>query len=103
MVVGASFGLHRASSVIQPMAVRTRTSSGFDLAEVTFHWAGGRNVVWRMTHEPTGICVEGATQLTEQNFTKKRLRMAEETLKAKLLNDLERRVSRAPAAIDEAG
>ncbi|MDB5300860.1 MAG: hypothetical protein JWO87_2523 [Phycisphaerales bacterium] len=47
-----------------------------------------------MTHEPTGIFVEGSTQLTEAKFTKKRLRMAEETLKAKLLHELEQKVLR---------
>lgn len=76
------------------MAFRAKTTSRFDRDDVTFFWSGGRNITWRMTHEPTGIFVEGSTHLTEASFTKKRLRMAEETLKAKLLHELEQRVLR---------
>jgi hypothetical protein len=84
------------------MAMQTKSASGFDRDDVTFFWSGGRNVTWRMTHQPTGIFVEASTQLTKASFTKKRLRMAEETLKAKLLRELEQKVLRHPAHRTEA-
>jgi hypothetical protein len=56
-----------------------------------------------LTHEPTGITVEGSTQLAEERFTKKRLRIAEEQLQARLLDDLEQRVIRHLKANGEAG
>ena len=76
------------------MAFGAKTTSRFDREDVEFFWSGGRNVTWRMTHRPTGIFVEGSTQLAEVNFTKKRLRLAEETLRDKLLRELQRKVLR---------
>jgi hypothetical protein len=84
------------------MATRRETSRQFR-DDVTFYWTGGRNVTWRLTHEPTGIVVEGSTALLEERFTKKRLRIAEEQLKAKLLDELERRVARRSMATDKLG
>ena len=84
------------------MATRWKTSPTFR-DDVTFYWTGGRNVTWRLTHEPTGIVVEGSTEIPEARFTKKRLRIAEEKLKAKLLDELEQRVARHPKAEDNAG
>jgi hypothetical protein len=75
------------------MSTRWKTSPTFR-DDVTFYWTGGRNVTWRLTHEPTGIVVEGSTEIPEDSFTKKRLRMAEMTLRAKLLDELEQRVAR---------
>ena len=57
----------------------------------------------RLTHEPTGIVVESSTEIPEARFTKKRLRIAEEKLKAKLLDELEQKVARHPKAEDKAG
>jgi hypothetical protein len=74
------------------MAVRTKTPWRLTRADVTYHWVGGRNVTWQLTHEPTGIRVEGETKLDKKRFTKKRLRIAEEQLHAKLFGELERRV-----------
>jgi len=82
------------------MPIRTKTKSRFDRNDVEFFWSGGKNVTWRLTHNPTGIFVEGSTQLTEASFTKKRLRKAEESLLAKLLHDLEQQVLRHPFAED---
>jgi hypothetical protein len=76
------------------MAKRDGTSPDFDRADVAYHWTGGRNVTWRLTHEPTGIAVEGSTQISDDRFTKKRLRIAEEKLEAELLEELEKRVAR---------
>jgi len=84
------------------MATRWKTSPTFR-DDVTFYWTGGRNVTWRLTHEPTGIVVEASTEIPEASFTKKRLRMAERTLRAKLLDELEQRVARHPKAEDQAG
>ena len=84
------------------MATRWETSPTFR-DEVTFYWTGGRNVTWRLTHEPTGIVVEGSTELPEARFTKKRLRIAEGKLRARLLEDLEQRVARHSKAEDQAG
>jgi hypothetical protein len=83
------------------MATRWKTSPAFR-NDVTFYWTGGRNVTWRLTHEPTGIVVEGSTAIPEASFTKKRLRMAEGTLWAKLLDELEQRVARHSKAEDRA-
>ena len=84
------------------MATRWKSSPTFR-DDVTFDWKGGRNVTWRLTHEPTGIVVEGSTEIPEARFTKKRLRIAEEKLKAKLLDELEQRVARHSKAEDKAG
>jgi hypothetical protein len=75
------------------MAARHKTYSRWDVDEdVTFFSSGGRNVTWRITHDPTGIFVEGSTQLTEATFTKKHLRVAAESLREKLLAKLKRKV-----------
>ena len=66
----------------------------FERGEITYYWSGGRNVTWRLTHEPTGVFVEGSTKLAEDRFTKERLRIAEEQLKARLLEELARRVAK---------
>ena len=84
------------------MATRWKTSPTFR-DDVTFYWTGGRNVTYALTHEPTGIVVEGSTEIPEARFTKKRLRIAEEKLKAKLLDELEQRVARHSKAEDKAG
>jgi hypothetical protein len=84
------------------MTTRWKTSLAFR-DDVTFYWTGGRNVTWRLTHEPTGIVVEGSTDIPEARFTKKRLRIAEEKLKAHLLDELEQRVARHLNAEDKAG
>ena len=76
------------------MAKLTRTTTELKLADISSHWTWGRNVTWRLTHEPTGIVVEGSTQIPEDRFTKKRLRIAEEKLHAELLEELEQRVAR---------
>jgi hypothetical protein len=76
--------------VIPPMPTVTKSTSEFDREDVTFVWSGGRNITWRLTHGPTGISVEGSTQLTETNFTKKLLRVADRQLMEKLLHDLEK-------------
>ena len=47
-----------------------------------------------MTHEPTGVFVEGSTHLTDATFTKQRLRTASEKLMVDLLEDLEKKVLR---------
>jgi hypothetical protein len=75
----------------------SHTSIQFSRDDVSFYWTGGRNVTWRLTHEPTGISVEGSTRLTAQQFTKKRLRMAEQQLQARLLADLRQRVVKSLA------
>ena len=69
--------------VIQPMPSSWKTSPQFR-DDVAFYWTGGHNVTWQLTHEPTGIVVEGSTVIPEARFTKKRLRIAEEQLKARL-------------------
>jgi hypothetical protein len=75
------------------MATPTKATSWFNFYEdVTMEWSGGRNITWRMTHGPTGISVEGSTNLRGSNFTKQRLRVADRQLMAKLLRDLERLV-----------
>src|SRR4051812_6460083 len=84
------------------MATRWKTSPTFR-DDVTFYWTGGRNVTWRLTHEPTGIIVEGSTELPETRFTKKRLRIAEEKRKAKLWEELEQRAASHPEAEEKAG
>ena len=94
--------LGRPSRGVQPMASQRRTSPQFQ-DSVTFYWTGGRNVTWRLTHDPTGMVIEGSTELSEAGFTKKRLRIAEEKLRAKLLEELERRVARRCDAAEEAG
>jgi hypothetical protein len=85
------------------MATHADTSTLFHREDVSFYWTGGRNVTWRLTHEPTGIYVEGTTQISEQRFTKKRLRIAEEQLRVQLLEDLEQRVIRHIRAKGRAG
>jgi hypothetical protein len=84
------------------MAKRTGTTTELDVSDISSHWTGGRNVTWRLTHEPTGIVVEGSTQIPDDRFTKKRLRIAEEKLHAALLEELERRVARHLKAIEMA-
>ena len=86
------------------MATSTNATSQFNrYDDVTMEWSGGRNITWRMTHVPTGISVEGSTNLRESNFTKERLRVADRQLMAKLLCDLERRVIQHYRAEREAG
>ena len=66
-----------------------------EVDDVEYHWvADGRNVTWRITHEPTGIVVEGSTKIDERKFTKKRLRIAEVKLQPELLAKLRNRVAR---------
>lgn len=81
-------------SGIPPMATVTKATSQFDRNDVNFDWSGGRNVTWRLTHGPTGLSVEGTTKLTEANFSKEKLRVADMQLMAKLLRDLETLVAK---------
>ncbi|HZZ41772.1 MAG TPA: hypothetical protein VFE58_02445 [Tepidisphaeraceae bacterium] len=76
------------------MANRAPTTKELNVADVSSHWTGGKNVIWRLTHEPTGFVVEGSTQIPEERFSKKRLRIAEEKLRAELLEELGKRVAR---------
>jgi hypothetical protein len=76
------------------MPTLNKATSQFDREDVIFDWSGGHNITWRLTHGPTGICVEGSTNLTEATFTKKKLRVADRQLMAKLLHDLEQLVVR---------
>jgi hypothetical protein len=85
------------------MATSPKATAQFNRDDVTMYWSGGRNITWRMTHGPTGISVEGSTNLHESNFTKKRLRVADRRLMAKLLGDLERLVIQRHRAEREAG
>jgi hypothetical protein len=88
---------------MQPMATHADNSTLFRRHDVSFHWTGGRNATWRLTHEPTGITIEGSTQIAEERFTKKRLRIAEEQLQAQLLDELKQRVMRHLEATGETG
>jgi hypothetical protein len=78
------------------MAAHHKTSSRFDIQDVTLFWSGGRNVTWRITHDPTGIFFEGSTRLTDAAFTKRNLRKAEASLREKLLAKLKRKVLQQP-------
>jgi hypothetical protein len=94
-------GGHNSSDSAIPDPRLLGGTRAFDLADVSSHWTGGRNVTWRLTHEPTGIVVEGTTEIPEDRFTKKRLRIAEEKLRAELIEELERRVARKAKAVGE--
>jgi hypothetical protein len=72
-----------------------------DPEDVEYHWTGGQNVTWRLTHLPTGISVEGSSHLSAGSFTKERLREYDDHLPGELLSKLERLVKkrlRSPSA-----